>query len=157
MPGRRASSVARSSIADTSANRLATPSEWKLEREVHAASELAHFLLCQISGLFLRLDDRYANEILQHLDVRGVHNRGVDLDLPNLTLPVRLDGDHAAAGRRAHGASFEVILNLLQLTLHLLRLLQDLHHVGHRYAWDRVKRPKSYPALASRRKRRWTG
>src|SRR5215213_4183403 len=112
MPGRRASSVARSSIADTSAGRLATPSEWKLEREVHAAGELAHLLLRQIRSFLLRFDHRHENEVLEHLDVRGIHDRGVDLDLPDLTLSVRFDGNHAAASRRVHGASFEIVLNL---------------------------------------------
>jgi hypothetical protein len=35
------------------------------------------------------------------------------------------------------------------LPLHLLRLLQDLHDVGHRDAWALVKWRKSYSALAS--------
>src|SRR5688572_21269542 len=156
IPGRRASSVARSSIADTIGNRerddgseeaqsrrlspvpfsdfaASSASERQLERQVHATGKLAHFLLGQVSRLLLRLDDRNEDEILEHLDVGSVHDRRVDLDLPDLALSVGLDRDHSASRGGVHRPRFEIVLNLLQPTLHLLRLLQDLHDVSHCY------------------------
>jgi len=123
--------------------------EGQFEWQVHTPRQLAHLFLREIGGLLLRLDHRDKDEVLEHLDVRRIHDGGVDLDLADLPFAIGLDRHHSAAGRRVDSSGFELILDLLQPTLHLLRLLQDLHDVGHRYHASLVERPK-----ATRRSRR---
>src|SRR4029079_15470108 len=138
MPGRRESSVARSSMADKGDRELGTGNrgssearfpvprslfplslERKFERQIHSPGELAHLLLRQVARLLLGLDDSDEDEILEHLDVRRIHDGRVDLDLANLTFAIGLDRDHSTAGRSVDSPGFKLILDLLQSTLHL--------------------------------------
>ena len=112
---------------------LSPPSERQLEGQVHPASQLAHLFLREVGGLLLGLDDGDENEILEHLDIGGIHDGRIDLDLADLAFAVGLDRDHTATGRGVYRSRLELILDLLETTLHLLRLLQDLHDVGHQY------------------------
>src|SRR5688572_28350057 len=123
MPGSRASSPTRASLADTL--------ERQLEREVHAARELRHLLLCELRGLLLRLSHRDKNEVFEHLDIRGLHDGRIDSDAGDLTLSVRLHGNHATARGRRHRHDLKLILNFFQPALHLLSLLQNLVEVSH--------------------------
>ena len=79
----------------------------------------------------LRVRDRYDDEVLEHLDVGRIHDARLQLDLLDLAGARDLRCHHAAAGRTNHGLLRELVLNFLKSTLHLLRLLQDLHEVGH--------------------------
>src|SRR5262245_2634267 len=108
-------------------------SEWELEGQVHSPCQLAHLFLREIGRLLLCFDDRDEDQVLEHLDVGRVHDRRVDLDLADLPFAIGLDRHHPAAGGGVDRSSLELVLDLLQSTLHLLRLLQDLHDIGHRY------------------------
>src|SRR5690242_21668031 len=138
MPGSLDSSLVRASIADTSGVRL----EGKLERE--PAGKLAHLRLHALLRLLLRLRDGDEQEVLEHLDVGGIHDARVDLDRLDGPLTVRLHGDHAASRRGLHGLLLQLLLELLEAALHLLRLLQDLHELSHRCATEEER--ESYPA-----------
>src|SRR4029079_6380658 len=52
-----------------------------------------------------------------------------DLDLGDLKVARRLDGDHPAAGRRFDRLVLQLLLGLLHLSLELLDLLEHLVHV----------------------------
>src|SRR5215204_4961675 len=123
MPGSFASSAASSSIALTL--------ERQLERQVEAPGQLAHLPLRELGRLLLRLGHGHEDQVLEHLHVLRIHDAGVDLDRPHLPLAVGRDRDHPAAGVRGHGLLLQLVLDLLQAALHLLRLLHDLHEVGH--------------------------
>src|SRR5688500_6233865 len=120
MPGSLASSPTRASIADTL--------ERQLERQVQAAGELRHLLLRELRGLLLRLSHGDKNEVLQHLDVRGVHDRGIDSDASDLPLSVSLNRDHATARGRRHRTPLKLILTYLTPALTLLCLLVNILH-----------------------------
>src|SRR5688572_2032511 len=113
MPGSLASSPTRASIADTL--------ERQLERQVQAAGELRHLLLRELRGLLLRLSHGDKNEVLQHLDIGGVHDRGIDSDASDLPLSVSLNRDHATACRHRHRHALKLLLNFFQSALPLLR------------------------------------
>src|SRR4029078_9220245 len=76
-----------------------------------------------------RLVDRREDQVLEHLRVVWVDRLRVDLDLADLAVARRGDGDHPAAGARLDGLVLELFLRLLHLALHLLDLLQHLVHV----------------------------
>jgi hypothetical protein len=73
--------------------------------------------------------DGSQNQILQGLDIVGVHRLGVDLDGLELAQPGHHDGHQAAAGGAGHLGLGQLGLGLRDLLLHLLRLLHDLLHV----------------------------
>src|SRR5207244_8195252 len=70
------------------------------------------------------------DEILQHVSVATIENFGFDLDREEMFLPSHLHRDHPAACGRFDDRGFHL---LLQLLLHLLRLLHQLLHV-HTYS-----------------------
>src|SRR5688500_10760610 len=123
MPGSLASSPTRASIADTL--------ERQLERQVQAAGELRHLLLRELRGLLLRLSHGDKNEVLQHFDIGGVHDRRIDSYASDLPLSVSLNRDHATACGRRHRHALKLILNFFQPALHLLGLLENLVEVSH--------------------------
>src|SRR6185437_6187672 len=83
IPGSRASSAARSSIADT------TVSEGKLEGQRKSAGQLLHLLLRQLRRFLLRFTYRDKYQVLQHFHVRRIHHRGIDFHGAHLSLSVR--------------------------------------------------------------------
>src|SRR6185312_2852350 len=123
MPGSLDSSAARSSITDIS--------ERQLERQRQASGQTLHFFLGQLRCLLLRLRDSREHEVLEHLDVARVDDGRVDLHRTHLSLTVGGDGDHPAAARRADRLVLELLLELLETALHLLRLSQHVHEIGH--------------------------
>src|SRR6266567_1255644 len=123
MPGSFASSPTRLSIADTL--------ERQLEREVHPSSKLRHLGLRQVCSFLLRITNGDQDKVLEHLDVGGRYNRWIDSHASDLSFSVCIDSDHAAARVRGYCHGAERILNFLETTLHLLRLLEDLVEVRH--------------------------
>src|SRR4051812_31782641 len=107
MPGRRDSSVAKSSMADT------PRSEGQLERKVESTHQLSRVVLRGVRRLLLRVGDGYHHEVLEHLDVGWVHHSRVELDLLDLARASDLNRHHAAARGAGHGNLLELILNLL--------------------------------------------
>src|SRR3972149_2243140 len=77
----------------------------------------------------LRVAHGDCDEVLKHLHIRRADDARVDPDLPDGPLPVCFNGDHSAPRGSDHGGALELVLNLLQPALHLLRLLHDLEHV----------------------------
>src|SRR5215216_4449946 len=109
MPGSFASSLARSSIADTcgaTRGAVARRSERELEREVQPepAGELAHLLARELLGLALRLGHGNEDEILEHLHVGCVDDGGVDLHATRGARAIDVHAHHAAAGSTGHDA-----------------------------------------------------
>src|SRR5579883_2242821 len=80
------------------------------------------------------------DEILEHLDLVGVDQRLVDLDLAQIALAVERHLHHAAARGAGHLRLIEARLHLRHLGLHFLRLLHHLAEILH---------GKSSPSLGS--------
>src|SRR4051794_10887460 len=125
-PGSRPSSSIRSwtGPSNTSGAGEAEPAE-----VAQATGERAHLLrlqlLCDARGVL----DGADQQVLQGLDVLGIHDLRVDLDAADL--PRRRLGDaHEPVARLAgHLGLGEFLLRRHELFLHLLRLLQDHRHV----------------------------
>jgi len=150
IPGRRDSSVARSSIADIEPG-LERQLEWKIE----AAGHLAHVLLRGRLGFLLRVGDGDHHEILQHLDITRIHDAGIELDLLDLPGAVHVGRDHPATGGTRNGDLLKLFLHFLKAILHVLRLLQDLHEIGHGIGCKRLGAAR--PPLKSYRASRGAG
>jgi hypothetical protein len=71
------------------------------------------------------------DQVLEHLDIGGTHDRLVELDLPDVALAIGFDRDHPTPRRPGHRHLGELLLECLHLALNLLRLLKDLEDVGH--------------------------
>src|SRR5690348_5998404 len=118
---------------------LPYPSKGKLEREIEPrqpAGQLAHLGLRLLLRLLLGVGERDDDEVLEHLRIRGIDDRGIDLHPLNLAGATDVDVHHASTGSAGDGELLEILLDLLKLALHLLRLLQDLHEVAHRSAGE---------------------
>src|SRR4051794_4988845 len=138
-PGMRESSAIRrlTGGANTAGARTVLPGvlqAWEAEaaepaRTAEPSGRGVHPVGGQLLRRAERLVGRGKHEILQHLDVLGVHGLGVDPDLLELELAGHLHGDHAAPGARLHHLVLQLLLSLQHLGLHLLDLLHHLVHV----------------------------
>src|SRR6185312_12164820 len=79
----------------------------------------------------LRLVEGGDDEVLEHLDLVGVHERLVELDLAQIALATDRHLDQPAAGGAGHLDRLELRLHLGHLGLHLLRLLHHLPEILH--------------------------
>jgi hypothetical protein len=123
MPGSFDSSVARSSIAPTLKR--------ELEGKVQATGQPRHFLLRQVSRFFLRFVDGHKDQILEHIDILGIRDAGVDIHPRDSAFAIGFDGHHSTAGRSRDGLLLEIRLDLLHPRLHLLSLLKYLRKISH--------------------------
>src|SRR3954466_14355537 len=94
------------------------------------AGERAHRARGELVGRPLGITDGGDDEVLQRLDVVRVHRRGGDRHRDEITAAGHRRRDQVAAGRAGDLALGELLLGGDQLLLHLLRLLQQLRHVG---------------------------
>src|SRR3954454_9696131 len=124
IPGSRASSSLRSSMADKRALQLG-----KREGEVEAARDLLHLVFVHLLGAVLRLGHGGQHQVLEHLHVAAVGHGGVDLDRADLAAPVGGGGHHPAAAGAGHGLLAELGLELREAALDLLAHLQQLLEV----------------------------
>src|SRR5438105_4444130 len=97
MPGRRDSSVARSSIADIATSWRQRSREWKLEGQIQPTGQLAHLLLGHGLRLRLRVGDGDRDEVFEHFDVSRIHHARVELELSQLTGACDFGDDHPPA------------------------------------------------------------
>src|SRR5713101_4894697 len=109
-------------------------------RQLETAGELAHLLGNMALDALLGVIESGEDEVFQHLDLVGVGERFVDLDLAHIALAGQRDLHQAAAGGAGHLHLIETRLHLGHLGLHLLRLLHHLAEILHR---------KSSPSLRS--------
>src|SRR5690606_15932678 len=83
-----------------------------VEGEGKSARELAHLLLVKSGRTGLRLIDCRENEIFEHLYIRRIDDRFVDVDLSNLAPSIGRDRNHAAPARARHGPLTQLCLKL---------------------------------------------
>src|SRR5690606_28452090 len=81
-------------------------------------------------GLVERLVDAGDDEVLEHLQVAGVDDAGLDLDGGDAAGAVGGDGDHAAAHLGRDGLLLEGLLRVGHLLLHLGHAAEEVRHVG---------------------------
>ena len=96
----------------------------------------AELLLRELLGLAERLVGRREDEVLEHLDVVGIHGLGVDRQRLDAHVAAHHDLDHPAAGRRLDPFGLERLLRLLLRGHHLLRLLEhrlQVRWLGHQF------------------------
>src|SRR6185312_11303733 len=109
-------------------------------RQLEAAGELAHLLGDVTLDALPGVVEGGEHEILKHLDLVGIDERFVDLDLAHVALAGERHLHQAAARGAGHFHLVEARLHLGHLGLHLLRLLHHLAEILHR---------KSSPSLRS--------
>src|SRR5438132_12626631 len=123
---------------------------WELEAAGHAAELLSRELL----RLPERVVQRREDEVLQRLDVFGIHRVLADTDLARLLRAGHDDGDRPAAGRALDRQRPELGLSLLHVGLHLARhalQVTDVLHLtrppgcGPAYGTSRARRGASGP------------
>src|SRR5690606_20348154 len=95
------------------------------------ARDRAELLLLELLRVARRVPHSRDDQVGQRLDVVGVHDLGVDVELLELELTAHRGGDHATARGAGDLGLRDLLLRLEHLLLHLLGLLQDLLHVGH--------------------------
>src|SRR5258706_1967107 len=78
-----------------------------------------------------RLVEGGDDEVLEHLDLVGIDERLVDLDLAQIALAADRHLDQPAARGAGHLDGLELRLHLGHLGLHLLRLLHHLAEILH--------------------------
>src|SRR5215468_10727994 len=100
------------------------------ERTGHAVHGVAH----QLFGTAARLVHGGEDQVLEHGDIAGLHDFGIDLDGDQFAATVGSRGHHAAAGRRLDALFAQLLLHLRHLGLHLLRLLHESGDVFHGWA-----------------------
>src|SRR3954453_14799434 len=95
-----------------------------------AAREGTHGAGGQVVGRMLGVPDGGDDEVLQRLEVVGIDGGRRDRERGQLAVTGHRGRHQAATGRAGHLAGGELLLRGDQLLLHLLRLLEQLGHVG---------------------------
>src|SRR5712692_1439656 len=103
----------------------------------------------------MRLDARLGlveggdDEVLEYLDLGGVEQRGVELDLAQIALAADCHPDQPAARGAGHLDRLELSLHLGHLGLHLLRLLHHLAKILHATSSPSVISSPSVPIVGA--------
>src|SRR5207253_640349 len=97
----------------------------QLDAEAEAAGHLPHLVGHQLLRRPDALVDRRDDQVLQHLDVGCLEQRGLDADLYQLELAVDDRRHHPAPGARLDGTGADLLLHRRELLLQLLRLPEE--------------------------------
>ena len=127
---------------------------WKRARhagqlDAEAAGHLPHLDGDQALRAADALVDGGDDQVLDHLDVLRVEQRRLDANADHLELAVDRGRDHAAAGAGLDGAARELVLDVGEPLLELLRLLEDateveaLAHLHTSYGRRRSRTPRT--------------
>src|SRR3954464_12733989 len=103
---------------------------WQPGPPAEAPREGTHGAGGQLVGRMLGVPDGGDDEVLQRLEVVGIDGGRRDRERGQLAVAGHRARHQAAPGRAGHLAGGELLLRGDQLLLHLLRLLEQLGHVG---------------------------
>src|SRR5664280_3341211 len=124
MPGSLANASMRRATGSITADGMETDRLHPGQSE--ATGHGGHLRFAELPGSSQGIVDRGDDEVLEHLDVRGIHRAGVDLDAQELLFAGHGGSHDAAAGRPFEDRGRQLLLDALHVLLHLERHLREI-------------------------------
>src|SRR5690606_15039383 len=117
----------------------------QIEGQRESARDLLQLLLVHLLRPLLRLAHRGRHQVLEHLHIRRIDHRRIDLYFTDTTPAVGGYRHHPAAARARHRAISEFRLELCQSGLYLLTHLKKLLEIRHGRSGHRLL--KAFPSI----------